>query len=147
MFGRKKFMTVGIRGSRWKRRSREGEEVKEADEVEERRVETARSGGVPFWDGSSSKGEVWREGRGYESVWQLSLTLLVYCRERRSAGWPIFWSTTRSRLICCHQRCERCWEKFICVFSCMARWRSWTCGNWKLAIAMRDILRITRRCC
>jgi len=41
---------------------------------------------------------------GYnESVWQLGLTLLLYWQERRSAGWPIFWSTTRSKLICCHQ--------------------------------------------
>src|SRR5713101_6716332 len=34
----------------------------------------------------------------YESVWQLDLTLPLYWRERRSAGWPIFWSTTRSKL-------------------------------------------------
>src|SRR5216684_5457535 len=34
----------------------------------------------------------------YESVWQLGLTLPLYWRERRSAGWPIFWSTTRSKL-------------------------------------------------
>jgi hypothetical protein len=41
---------------------------------------------------------------GYESVWQLGLTLPLYCRERRSAGWPIFWSTTRSKPICCHRQ-------------------------------------------
>jgi hypothetical protein len=32
---------------------------------------------------------------GHESVWQPGLPLPLYCRERRSAGWPIFWSTTR----------------------------------------------------
>src|SRR6266446_6144121 len=41
---------------------------------------------------------------GSESVWQLGLTLALYCRERRSAGWPTFWSTTRSKLTCCRQR-------------------------------------------
>ncbi len=52
----------------------------------------------------------WQEPRGgggsrggYESVWQLGLTPPLYWRERRSAGWPIFWSTTRSKPICCHQ--------------------------------------------
>ncbi len=40
----------------------------------------------------------------YESVWQLGLTLPLYWRERRSAGWPIFWSTTRSKLTCCHRQ-------------------------------------------
>src|SRR5712664_4877462 len=40
----------------------------------------------------------------FESVWQLGLTLALYCRERRSAGWPTFWSTTRSKLTCCRQR-------------------------------------------
>jgi hypothetical protein len=40
----------------------------------------------------------------YESVWQLGLTLPLYFGERRSTGWPIFWSTTRSKLTCCHQR-------------------------------------------
>src|SRR6266849_8675346 len=40
----------------------------------------------------------------YESVWQLDLTLPLYWRERRSAGWPIFWSTTRSKLTCCHRQ-------------------------------------------
>src|SRR6266446_3607845 len=41
---------------------------------------------------------------GTESVWQLGLTLAKYCRERRSAGWPTFCSTTRSKLTCCRQR-------------------------------------------
>ncbi len=46
-----------------------------------------------------------RIARGvYESVWQLGLTLPLYWRERRSAGWPIFWSTTRSKLTCCHRQ-------------------------------------------
>src|SRR5712691_9618522 len=40
----------------------------------------------------------------YESVWQLGWTLPLYWRERRSAGWPIFWSTTRSKLTCCHRQ-------------------------------------------
>src|SRR5216684_6799126 len=40
----------------------------------------------------------------YESVWQLGLTLPLCWRERRSAGWPIFWSTTRSKLTCCHRQ-------------------------------------------
>src|SRR5712692_9446630 len=48
-----------------------------------------------------------RKGIGgvvHESVWQLGLTLPLYWRERRSAGWPIFWSTTRSKLTCCHRQ-------------------------------------------
>src|SRR6266481_1942028 len=83
----------------------------------------------------------------HETVWQLGLTLPLYCRERRSAGWPIFWSTTRSKPICCHRQGERCWEKGIFALSCMARWRSWICRSLKRAIATKGIRPILRHCC
>ncbi len=40
----------------------------------------------------------------HESVWQLGLDTTPILPQRRSAGWRIFWSTTRSKLTCCHQR-------------------------------------------
>src|SRR5260370_36646879 len=86
------------------------------------------------------------DGGVYESVWQLGLTLPLYCQER-STGWPIFWSTTRSKLTCCHQPCEQCWEKGIFAFSCIVRWRSWICRSLKQVIATKGIRPIIRRSC